>query len=104
MEIPLTDVKTYCRIDGDAEDDLLRSLIQAAKAYLEGAGVSDPDTDVPLYGLCVKAIVLDYYDRRGLTQRPVPNDVPGLRNAIVQLKLRAEAARIAAAAEEAVEA
>ena len=95
MDITLEEVKTYCRIDGDLEDDLLQSLLQAAKDYLTGAGIDEPKDDVPLYGLCVKALVLDYYDRRGLTQRPDPYEVPGVRNAINQLKLRAEAARAA---------
>ena len=93
MNITLEEVKTYCRIDGDLENDLLQSLLQAAKDYLTGAGIDEPEDDVPLYGLCVKALVLDYYDRRGLTQRPDPYEVPGVRNAINQLKLRAEAAR-----------
>ena len=92
MDISLADVKLYCRIDGDTEDSLLESLLQAAKDYLTGAGVDEPKEDVPLYGLCVKALVLDYYDRRGLTQRPDPHEVPGIRTAINQLKLRAEAA------------
>lgn len=96
MNIPLEEVKLYCRIDGDLEDDLLRSLLQAAKDYLTGAGIDEPAGDVPLYGLTVKALVLDYYDRRGLTQRPDPYEVPGVRNAINQLKLRAEAERSAA--------
>lgn len=96
MNISLEEVKTYCRIDGDLEDGLLRSLLQAAKDYLTGAGIDEPEDDVPLYGLCVKALVLDYYDRRGLTQRPDPYEVPGVRNAINQLKLRAEAERSAA--------
>jgi len=95
MNISLEEVKTYCRIDGDLEDGLLQSLLQAAKDYLAGAGIDEPEDDVPLYGLCVKALVLDYYDRRGLTQRPDPYEVPGVRNAINQLKLRAEAARAA---------
>lgn len=100
MEITLSAVKTFCRIDGTEEDDLLRELIQAAKAYLAGAGVSDPDTPSPLYALCVKNLVLEYYDKRGLTESPAPSSIPGLQNAIVQLKLRAEAARIVAGGKE----
>lgn len=99
MEIALADVKTFCRIDGESEDGLLQTLILAAKEYLAGAGVPDPDTDSPLYGLCVKNLVLEYYDKRGLTEAPAPNNIPGIRNAVTQLKLSAEAER--AAAEEA---
>ena len=96
MEIPVADVKLYCRIDGDTEDDLLQSLIQAAKDYLGGAGIADPAADDQRYALAVKALVLHYYDYRGLTESPAPSDIPGIRNLIVQLKLEAEAARAAA--------
>ena len=90
MAVDLEAVKIYCRIDGDGEDDLLLSLMDAAAEYLEGAGVAAPEEPDPLYDLAVKALVLDYYDHRGRTE----TRIPGLDNAIVQLKLRAEAARI----------
>ena len=93
MDITLAEVKLYCRIDGNAEDTLLQALIPAAKEYLAGAGVADPSGSSPRYALCVKAIVLDWYDRRGLTQRPDPHAVPGIRNLINQLKLEAAAER-----------
>ena len=88
MNISLDAVKSYCRIDGEEEDALLLSLVDAAKDYLEGAGVMEP-----LYLLAVKALVLHYYDHRGLTESGAPGEIPGIRNAIVQLKLRATAAR-----------
>lgn len=39
MDIDLTAVKSYCRIDGSEEDALLLELIAAAREYLDGAGV-----------------------------------------------------------------
>lgn len=42
MNISLDAVKSYCRIDGEEEDALLLSLVDAAKDYLEGAGVRNP--------------------------------------------------------------
>lgn len=94
MVVDLEAVKGYCRIDGDEEDELLLSLIEAAKDYLEGAGVPDPEEDSALYSLAVKALTLHYYDHRGMTEVGSTSDIPGLRNAVTQLKLRAEAARI----------
>ena len=43
MAVDLEAVKIYCRIDGDGEDDLLLSLMDAAAEYLEGAGVAAPE-------------------------------------------------------------
>lgn len=96
MEIWVPDVKRYCRIDGDEEDGLLADLIDAAKGYLAGAGIDDPATDDRRYALAVMALVLHYYDYRGLTEAPAPSAIPGIRNLINQLKLEAEASRVMA--------
>lgn len=93
MTITLEDVKGYCRIDGDEDDALVQSFIEAAKGYLDGAGVPDPEVADPLYLLAVRAMVLHFYDQRGMTQSTVPSEIPGIRNTITQLKLRAEARR-----------
>lgn len=94
MTIDLDDVKTYCRIDGTEEDALILSFIAAAKGYLDGAGVPEPEADDPRYLLCVKAMVLEFYDHRGMTESVTPSAIPGLANMVVQLKLEAEAERI----------
>lgn len=94
MTIDLDDVKTYCRIDGNGEDALILSFIDAAKGYLDGAGVPEPEADDPRYLLCVKAMVLEFYDHRGMTESVTPSAIPGLANMVVQLKLEAEAERI----------
>lgn len=94
MEIDLASVKSYCRIDWDTEDELLATLVLAAKDYLDGAGVPEPEADNPRYLLCVKAMVLEFYDHRGMTERVTPSAIPGLANMVVQLKLEAEAERI----------
>lgn len=94
MTIDLDDVKTYCRIDGTEEDALILSFIAAAKGYLDGAGVPEPEADDPRYLLCVKAMVLEFYDHRGMTESVTPSAIPGLQNMVNQLKLEAEAERI----------
>lgn len=65
---------------GEEEDALLLSLVDAAKDYLEGAGVMEPEAEEPLYLLAVKALVLHYYDHRGLTESGAPGR-SGIRNA-----------------------
>lgn len=94
MTIDLDDVKNYCRIDGTEEDALILSFIDAAKGYLDGAGVPEPEADDPRYLLCVKAMVLEFYDHRGMTESVTPSAIPGLQNMVNQLKLEAEAERI----------
>lgn len=93
MDIDLAAVKSYCRIDGDTEDELLLTLMEAAKDYLDGAGVPEPEADTPMYALAVKAMVLELYDHRGQTESAQLSAIPGMSNIITQLKLRAEVAR-----------
>lgn len=95
MYIDLDVVKRYCRIDGNDEDELIQSLVDTAKSYLDGAGILEPEADNPRYLLCVKAMVLEFYDHRGMTESVTPSAIPGLANMVVQLKLEAEAERIA---------
>ena len=93
MDIDLAAVKSYCRIDGDTEDELLLTFMEAAKDYLDGAGVPEPEADNPMYALAVKAMVLELYDHRGQTEGAQLSAIPGMSNIITQLKLRAEVAR-----------
>ncbi|WP_417005152.1 head-tail connector protein [Akkermansia sp.] len=82
----------YCRIDAleEGEELLLQGLYNAAVGYMEQAGVSEPKEDTPRraqYDLCVNALVLDGYDRRGMQTEGSVSDNPQLRRMIVQLKL-----------------
>lgn len=82
----------YCRIDTleDEEDLLLQGLYEAAVIYMEQAGVSEPKEGTPRraqYDLCINALVLDGYDRRGSQVEGSVSDNPQLRRMIVQLKL-----------------
>lgn len=79
----LDELKTYLRVDTDAEDDLLQALQHTAEEYLTEAGV--PMDYSPRYSLAVKGLVLHYYDHRD-------DDAPigqGLRLLINQLKFGA---------------
>lgn len=82
----------YCRIDTleDGEELLLQGLYEAAVSYMEQAGVSEPEAGTPRraqYDLCINALVLDGYDRRGVQTEGSVSDNPQLRRMIVQLKL-----------------
>lgn len=60
----------YCRLDTltPQEDALLETFYQAAVGYMTEAGIAEPDPGTPRraqYDLCVNAMVLDNWDRRG---------------------------------------
>lgn len=60
----------YCRIDEltAAEEDILYGMVCAAESYMEQAGIAEPENGTPRraqYDLCVNALVLDSWDRRG---------------------------------------
>lgn len=81
----------YMRVDEDDEnvDRIRDEFIPAAKAYLRGAGVLEPDgsdpLDAALYKLAFHSLTLHYYDHRDATggEAPFPT---GLRPIINQLK------------------
>lgn len=82
----------YCRIDAleEGEELLLQGLYEASVSYMEQAGVSEPEAGTPRraqYDLCINALVLDGYDRRGVQTEGSVSDNPQLRRMIVQLKL-----------------
>lgn len=61
---------TYCRLDelSPQEEILLEGFYQAAVGYMTEAGIAEPDPGTPRraqYDLCVNAMVLDDWDRRG---------------------------------------
>lgn len=88
----LRDLMYYCRAEcEDAEEQkLFTDLYRDAAAYLETAGVSEPAPDAPRFSTwatCVKAMVLDAYDRRGGSVDGAVAENPALRRRINQLKL-----------------
>ena len=77
-------------IHGDGEDLLLQGLYDAAVNYMEQAGISEPKEETPRraqYDLCICALVLDGYDRRGAQTEGSVSDNPMLRRMLTQLKL-----------------
>ena len=88
----LAAVKAYMRIDGDADDAVIKALYCAAVLYLKNAGIDGPQEDSTLYNLAVWSLTLHYYDHRD----SVGNEASfptGLRPIINQLKLMGDIER-----------
>lgn len=62
MELSLGELKGYLRIDGSEDDLDLALLIEAAKEYLTGAGVTEQDG--ARYKLAVMLYVSLHYENR----------------------------------------
>lgn len=59
----LDGVKAYLRVDGNQEDEVIRTLIDTAKTFiLQGTGVEVKETDAPVR-------TLHAYDRRVLVRK-----------------------------------
>lgn len=63
----LEDIKNYLRIDGDEEDGLLRTMIDAGKEFIRSAVGEYDDTDSTAQVL-LAAVVQNMYDNRELMQ------------------------------------
>lgn len=89
----LEEVKLYCKIDYDFEDDLLIELIESAKEQICFAIDNDlnPDdlVDYAKFRLAVKKQVKEEYEHRGMSadtmRYPLAN---GVLNIIHQLRTR----------------
>lgn len=91
----LEEVKLYCKIDYDFEDDLLIELIESAEEQICFAIDNDlsPDdlVDYAKFRLAVKKQVKEEYEHRGMSadtmRYPLAN---GVLNIIHQLRTRRE--------------
>lgn len=66
MIITLEETKQYLRVDGDIDDDLIESLIDAAETYLTNATGKTFDYSNYLARLFCLTLVTDWYENRGL--------------------------------------
>ena len=67
--LTIAELKTYLRVDGDADDDTIAALMLAAEQYMTNAGVT-VDYANRLTGLCVKQFCAWQYDHRGDDSAP----------------------------------
>lgn len=86
----------YCRIDDltPGEEPVFEGMVQAAESYMAQAGIAGPEDGTPRraqYDLCVSALVLDSWDRRGTMDTGKGTyqvtDNASFRQTINQLKL-----------------
>lgn len=84
----LSEIAAYCRVEAD--DAELPGFVDAAAAYLAGAGVSEPEDGTARFAQylqCVKYLALDLYDRRDAAVEGALGDNPAFRRMLNQLKL-----------------
>lgn len=85
----LADIAVYCRVETD--DAELPGFVDAAAAYLSGAGVSEPEDGTARFAQylqCIKYLALDLYDRREPTiTGTIVATNPVFRAMLNQLKL-----------------
>ena len=84
----LSEIAAYCRVEAD--DAELPGFVDAAAAYLAGAGVSEPEDGTARFAQylqCVKYLALDLYDRRDAEVDGTLGDNPAFRRMLNQLKL-----------------
>lgn len=82
--------KAYMRVDGDEDDLVVTGCLAAARAYMEGAGVSLPPAGTPrrdLYDLVCHSIALGLYDHRDAVSESKFAVNPVLQRQLNQLKL-----------------
>lgn len=80
--------KRYMRLEGKDEDDLVWTLMSAAQAYLERAGIVPERSPAAQYNLALWGLTLHYYDHRDAVDNEAAFPL-GLRPVITQLKLTA---------------
>lgn len=84
----LADIADYCKVDAD--DAQLFGFAVAAQGYLQGAGISEPESGTlraEIYIQCVKYQVLAMYDRREGTVDGTVSENPVYRQMLNQLKM-----------------
>lgn len=84
----IDELKTYLRIDGSEDDQILALLMDAAKEYLTNAGVPPPPAESPskLYDLAVMLHVSLNYENRDPAQK-IERFNFALESIILQLKV-----------------
>ncbi|WP_412095271.1 head-tail connector protein [Bacillus haynesii] len=84
LAIELEEMKEYLRVDGDEENALISSLIDAAEKYMKNSGAKDTDNE--LYNLAIKMLVTGWYEDRGSMSDGKNKLAYSLQSIILQLK------------------
>jgi uncharacterized phage protein (predicted DNA packaging) len=84
--ISLEEAKTYLRVDSSEEDDLIKSLIDAAEIYLKNATGRSFDDSNHIARLFCLTLVTDWYENRGLVVGKVGEEIrPVIESLLAQL-------------------
>ncbi len=85
----LEQVKSYLRVDGKRDDEMLEFLIDTAKEYLSNAGVKEKQHEESnQYKLAIIMLVTHWYENREQVVGTVSNAISlGLQSIILQLKV-----------------
>jgi len=81
----LGELKTYLRIDGSEDDDILALLMDAAKEYLADAGVPEEKNILARYRLAVMLYCSLHYEHRNPAEKIEKLNF-ALESIILQLK------------------
>ena len=84
----LAEIANYCKVD--ANDTELPGYVAAAEGYMLSGVCSEPEEGTPraaMYLLCIKALTLEQYDRRGLAVDQAASENRIVRIMINQLKM-----------------
>ena len=80
-------VKEYLRIDGEADDGTLRTMMRSAEAYIrDAAGFYDPDN--PKIQLLFALLMQDFYENRVLVVKEADRQRLGHAAASLLLQLQ----------------
>ncbi|MFV1456976.1 head-tail connector protein [Bacillus mycoides] len=64
MVLTLEEAKKYLRVDGDEEDDLITSFIEAAEIYIKNATSKNVDLKSELAKLAARILISHWYENR----------------------------------------
>lgn len=87
MIVTLEETKGYLRVDGDEEDVLIISLIEAAEIYLANATGNIFDDTNSLARLFCLTLITDWYENREIDAGRISSSVrPIIASILAQLK------------------
>lgn len=72
----LEDIKKYCRVDDDIEDDLLESLMKAATMFIEQKTGKRFSADNHIFVLAIKQLVAHWFDNRMVAASGGASELP----------------------------
>ncbi|PEQ51705.1 head-tail connector protein [Bacillus cereus] len=64
MVLTVEEAKKYLRVDGDEEDDLITSFIEAAEIYIKNATSKNVDLKSELATLAARILIAHWYENR----------------------------------------